>query len=196
MSNEKLHTEIAAANEPRRIITNPFSGERLAILTSANETGGQLLVFELFLPPGKHVPSRHTHPRQEERFTVLSGTMRFWLGWRTFLAKPGDTVTVPRGVAHWFGNAGSDESRTRVEVRPALQTEELFETTAAVELGEHPSIFAQVRQLPNIARMLLKFQHEVAVPDLPSWIVRPALMTVARLGRHSDNIDSERARHA
>ena len=42
------------------------------------------------------------------------------LGWRTVLAKPGDTVTVPRGVAHWFGNAGPGESRARVEVRPAL----------------------------------------------------------------------------
>ena len=156
----------------------------------------RLLVFELFLPPGKHVPSRHTHPLQEELFTILSGTMRFWLGWRIVLAKPGDTVTVPRGVAHWFGNAGPSESRARVEVRPALQTQQLFETAAKVEFGEHPSILEQVRQLPNVARMLLKFRREVAVPDLPEWIVHPVLTAVARLGGRRDKSITERANDA
>lgn len=183
---EYLVAERAGMYEPHRVITNRFSGERLVILTNGEETDGQLLVFELFLPPGKHVPSRHTHPLQEELFTVLSGTMRFWVGWRMILAKPGDTVAVPRGVAHWFGNAGSSESRARVEVRPALHTQELFEAAAKVELGEHPSILEQARQFPNIARMLLRFQHEVAVPDLPAWAVRPVLTGLARLGRRLD----------
>lgn len=191
---ENLQTETAAVNEPHRVITNPFSGERLVILTSGKETDGQLLVFELFLPPGKHVPSRHTHPIQVEQFTVLSGAMRFWLGWRTILAKPGDTVTVPRGVAHWFGNAGPGECRARVEVRPALQMQELFETAATVEIGEMHSILNWIGQLPNLARMLLRFQREVAVPDLPEWLVRPALKMVAQFSRRSNNAESRSAR--
>src|SRR5215467_15660456 len=63
------------ADAPHRLITNPISGEQIIIHTSGAETDGTLLIFDLFLPPGKHVPSWHTHPIQEERFTILAGTM-------------------------------------------------------------------------------------------------------------------------
>src|SRR5690349_10115311 len=115
---------------PRRVISNPISGEQIVIHTSGAETNGKLLVFDVFLPPGKHVPSRHTHPIQEERFTILAGTMRFRLGWRGILAATGDMIVIPPGVAHWFGNAGPGVVHARVEVRPALRMEELFATAA------------------------------------------------------------------
>ncbi|MBO0706281.1 MAG: hypothetical protein J2P39_13235, partial [Candidatus Dormibacteraeota bacterium] len=54
-----------------RVIENPVSGERIVIRRSGAETGGALLAFDLFLPPGAHVPAGHVHPEQEERFTVL-----------------------------------------------------------------------------------------------------------------------------
>ena len=43
MSMEDLLTETAAMHEPHRVITNPFSGERIVILTSGDETDGQTL---------------------------------------------------------------------------------------------------------------------------------------------------------
>ena len=75
-------------NKAGRMIANPISGEQIVIHTSGTETDGKLLVFDLFLPPGTHVPSWHTHPVQEERFTILAGTMRFRLGWHHILASP------------------------------------------------------------------------------------------------------------
>ena len=40
----------------------------------------------------------------------------------------GDEVTIPIGVAHRWWNAGEDELRVRMELRPALDTETFFET--------------------------------------------------------------------
>src|SRR4051812_8770070 len=114
----------AAAARPEndeRAIVNPVSGERIVIQTSGAETGGRLLVFDLFLPPAGHVPARHAHPIQTERFTVLAGRMRFVLGRQTIVAVPTDTVLVPAGIAHWFGNDGPEPAHARVEVRPALR---------------------------------------------------------------------------
>ena len=138
--------------------------------------------IDLFLPPGKHVPSRHTHPIQEERFTILAGTMRFRLGWRRILATPGDTIAIPAGVAHWFGNAGSGVVHARVEVRPALRMEELFATAATIDAGTQRSIRHWVRQLPAVARLLIEFQREVAVPDLAAWLVPWARELADRAG--------------
>src|SRR5919202_1072382 len=107
-----------------QVITNPISGERIVIRESAAQTGGRLLAFDLFLPPGAHVPARHVHPVQKEQFTVIAGRMRFSLGRRTIVATPGDTVLVPAGTAHWFGNVGAGVAHARVEARPALRMEE------------------------------------------------------------------------
>src|SRR5262249_36360908 len=110
-----------------RVIVNPLSGERVIIRVSGAETEGKLLVFDLFLPPGAHVPARHVHPVQEEQFTVLAGRMHFRIGRfgrRAIVAAPGETIRVPAGTAHWFGNPGPQMSHAQVEVRPALRMEE------------------------------------------------------------------------
>jgi hypothetical protein len=63
---------------------------------------------------------------------VVAGLMRFRLGVRTILAHPGESVLIPAGKAHWFGNAGAEIAHARVEVRPALRMEELFAANEAV----------------------------------------------------------------
>ncbi|MFL5803915.1 MAG: cupin domain-containing protein [Roseiflexaceae bacterium] len=180
---------------PRRVIVNPVSGEQIVILTSGVETDGKLLVFDLFLPPGTQVPSQHMHPMQEERFTILAGTMRFRLGWRRILASPSDTIVILPGIAHWFGNAGSEVVHARVEVRPALRMEALFATAAAIEAGEHRSLRYWLRQLPALVRLLIEFQPEVAAPGLAGWLVRPVLAIIARRDRRSVYADIAGAPH-
>ena len=166
------------------VIVNPVSGERIVIRESGAQTGGQLLSFDLYLPPGGHVPARHVHPVQEERFTVVAGQMRFRLGRRSILAHPGESVIVPPGKAHWFGNAGAGVSHARVEVRPALRMQEMFEalgdTGAAERTGGavHPG-------LTRLASILLEFQREVAAPHIPAFLSRALLAPLAWLGRRN-----------
>ena len=167
--------------EPR-VIENPISGERIVIRQSGAETGGRLLSFDLYLPAGAHVPAGHVHPSQEERFTVVAGRMRFRIGRRTILAEAGQTVTVPAGKAHWFGNAGAGVAQARVEVRPALRMEEFFERTEA--MGRAGTFLgSRLPRLRNLAAVLLEFQQEVAVPHAPAFLVRALLAPLAWLGR-------------
>jgi quercetin dioxygenase-like cupin family protein len=165
-----------------RVIENPISGERIVIRESGAQNGGQLLAFDLFLPPGGHVPAGHVHPVQQEQFTVVAGLMRFRLGRRTVLAQPGETVRVPAGTAHWFGNAGAGVAHARVEVRPALRMEELFEMTEALgRAGHFPG--TRLPRPTDLARVMLEFQREVAVPNVPAFLVKALLAPLAWLGR-------------
>ena len=176
---------------PGREIVNPISGERIIIRQSGAQSGGRLLVFDLYLPPGGHVPARHAHPIQEERFTVLAGQMRFRLGRRAFVARPGETITIPVGAAHWFGAAGGEAAQARVEVRPALRMQELFETTEAVghaAAGAGVShVGAWLARLAGLAQVALDYQREVAVPHIPASVVRVTLAPLAWLGRRRAN---------
>ena len=121
---------------PGQTLENPVTGERFTFTDTAGSTGGELLAFELALRPGGAVPIPHVHPIQTERFEVVAGLMRFRLGLRRRLAGPGDVVEVAPGVVHGFANAGDDEARVRVEVRPALAMEEMLaEVVAMAQAG-------------------------------------------------------------
>lgn len=152
----------------RPAIVNPLSGERITILET-----GDALVWELLLAPGGRVPSSHTHPGQEERFTVIQGRMRFRVGWRRLLAQPGDTVVVPPGKSHHFANAGPAPARVEVRTWPALGMADLLRTAAALATEQH----AAGRALPRLADMALfmrDFEAEVAAPVAPVAVRRAA----------------------
>src|SRR5919202_5114746 len=118
-----LASDPVMASPPiERLIENPGTGERIRLLTRAEETGGRLLAFELHLEPGGRVPAPHRHPGQEERFQVLEGRLRFRVGLRARVLGPGDAITVPVGAPHGFSNPGPTPALVRVEVRPALRT--------------------------------------------------------------------------
>src|SRR5258707_15049724 len=125
---DAVHVSSGDAEPPAegRVAVNPIRGGRVVIRVSGTQTGGKLLVFDLYLPPGAHVPARHVHPVQEEQFTVLAGQMRFrvgLLGRRSILAHPGETVRVQAGTAHWFGHPRARTSHARGGVRAALRPE-------------------------------------------------------------------------
>jgi quercetin dioxygenase-like cupin family protein len=164
-----------------RVIENQASGERIVLLQTAAETDGRLLSFELSLRPGARVPAAHSHPAQEERFTVLCGRVRFRLRTRTLIAEPGRAVTVEAGTSHSFANVGEETARLLVEVRPALNSEELL--VAAAELA---ATEGRARRLPRPVDLVLflnEFEREVAVPLLPQALVRVIVGALGRLAR-------------
>lgn len=165
-----------------RVIENPISGERIVIRTSGAQTAGRLLSFDLSLPPGGHVPARHVHPEQVERFTMLAGQLQFRVGRRTFLAGPGETIAVPAGTAHWFGNPGKVMAHVRVEVEPALRMQELLEATEAMTRAGR-FFGTRLPRLGDLALVLTEYQRELAVPNVPAVIVRALLAPLAWLGR-------------
>jgi hypothetical protein len=69
---------------------------------------------------------------QQERFWVLAGTIRFRKGRSTVMARAGDEVVVESGSYHWFANAGTQPAVVRVQVRPALSMERLYETVVGL----------------------------------------------------------------
>ena len=151
------------------ILDNPLSGERFFFRETATDTDGERLVFELELPPGGRVPGGHVHPSQEERFDVLNGTMRFRKGMRRVTAESGDSVVVPAGTSHRFANVGDDTARIRVEVRPALEMERLFETVTA--LAREGRTFANGIPKPlELALFMRRFEDEVRAPFAPGLV--------------------------
>ena len=168
---------------PGQVLENPASGERITFRQTAAETGGELLAIDLELPPYRRVPgSLHLHPLQEERFAVVRGTMRFRMGRERIMAGPGEVVVVPPGVPHDFANASPEVALVRVEVRPALQMEQLFETVVA--LAEQGRTFWYGIPKPlELALLLREFEREVQGAFPPRWVQRPVLAPLAWIAK-------------
>ena len=162
-----------------QVLDNPVSGERFIFSQTAADTGGELLAVEFVVAPQGHVPGGHIHPVQEERFEVVSGRMRFKKGRKTVLAGPGDTLVVPPGTSHRFANAGDSPAVIRVEVRPALKMEQLWETTVALA-AEGRTFRSGLPRPLDLALFMREFEQVVQPPFAPG-LVRTATAPLAWL---------------
>ena len=107
------------------VYENPVTGERAVIRVGTEESGGELLVNDLYVRPGGAVMGEHVHPTIEESFTVVRGRLEYRLDGREDVAGPGQRLLVPHGTAHDWWNAGEEEAHVIVEISPAARFEEM-----------------------------------------------------------------------
>ncbi len=168
--------------QPGDTIENPVTGERIVFLTIATQTGGEAVVIETHVQPGGCVAAAHVHPHQEERFSVIAGTVGFRLGRERLVVAAGGELTVPAGTPHRFWNAGDDVARFVCQVRPALQFESLLETMFALARAGKTNR----KGMPGLLHLaVIADAHfdTVRLPFPPAAVQRVGLALGAPLGR-------------
>ena len=163
-------------------IENPVTGERLVFRRTSSETNGEAVLLECFVQPTGFVAAAHVHPRQEERFEVLTGRVGFKLDGQEIIAQAGDRIVVPAGTSHRFWNAGEEEAHFVCEVRPALQFEQLIETMFSLAADGKTNR----KGMPNPLRLAVIARHhfdDVRLPFPPASMQRIGLALGAPLGR-------------
>jgi mannose-6-phosphate isomerase-like protein (cupin superfamily) len=103
--------------------------ETIVVVSAASD---RLEVLATYAPGGER-PPMHRHPRQDEHFEVLSGTVTVDLGGAVREYGEGEAFDVPRGVAHRMSNEGSVPARVRWTTSPGGRTLEWFRTLEATQ---------------------------------------------------------------
>jgi quercetin dioxygenase-like cupin family protein len=106
-------------------IENPVTKERKVVRVGTEDCAGRLLTVDGYVQPGGAVAGEHVHPDIEESFMVVSGRVGFRLDGRESIARAGERVHVPPGMAHDWWNAGQEEAHVAVEIRPGARYEEM-----------------------------------------------------------------------
>ena len=163
------------------MLENPVTGERIVFGRTTGDSGGAVLSFAYFLRAGGSVPLAHVHPRQEERFEVVSGRARIRVGRRLLRASAGESVVVPRGTVHRLWNDGEDELHVLVEFRPALRTEEGFEQLFGLAREGKLSRRGFPHPL-QIAVMAKEYRDEAQFPLVPAFVQRALIAPLAAIG--------------
>ena len=95
-----------------------FLGSLVTVKASGAETHGRVTVVEFLNPPG-FAPPLHRHIHEDEMFYVLDGEAEFHCDGWTSVARPGDFVVLPAGLAHSFVVISDDPFRTLQITSPA-----------------------------------------------------------------------------
>lgn len=93
-------------------------GDLYSMLATGEETNNAFFQFEAIVPEGGGPPA-HVHSREDESFYIVSGRLEILLGDKTYQAKQGDFVYIPRGTVHSFKNVGGDRAVQLVTFVPS-----------------------------------------------------------------------------
>ncbi len=161
---------------------NPATGDRNQNTATAQDSNGQLVRFSWRSVPGGTI-TEHIHPRQEERFTILTGEAHFTLNGKELVAGAGETIIVPAGVPHSEGNPGPGEIEGIVELRPALHAKELHEAFAGLVADGHTTPRGAPKNPLQLGATFWHFRHESRVTSPPIWaqnLMLPPLWALAK----------------
>lgn len=129
-----------------------FDGDKFYCKVSANDTDGDLYIFESTrLKEGG--PPLHYHYTQDEWWYILSGEYIIKVGDEVFHAKAGDCVFGPRGVPHTFAKVGAAESKLLMLFQPAGKMEQWF------NLVNNGTIAKMTEEEKDAARKAHGFEH-------------------------------------
>jgi quercetin dioxygenase-like cupin family protein len=165
------------------IIEHPVTGEKLIFRKTAQETGGALLEGELIVKPHGFVAAAHIHKLQEERFEVLSGSIRLRINGIEKEIQKGESAIVPAGTPHVWWNDSDFEARVLVDLCPALRTEEFFETFFG--LAQAGKVDKKTG-LPNplvLALIMREFKEEICLAQPPVPVQNVLFTVMASFGR-------------
>ncbi len=108
-----------------------FHGSTVVIKAAGATTLGQLAVLESTYPPGLSVPE-HVHDGEDEMFYLLAGELSGNCETRSWVARPGSFVFVPRGCRHGFAVTSAEPARALVITGPPRLDQQI------IDRGEPP----------------------------------------------------------
>jgi quercetin dioxygenase-like cupin family protein len=165
-------------------LVNPVTGLRTVFRKTARETSGELLQVDWIGERGWTTGPDHIHPRQEERFEVLSGKLGLRMEGAEHFLGEGEVIVAPAGSAHAAWNASSDdEVHALIDFRPALRTETAFETLAGLARDGKTNRAGAPKNPLLLALILREYEDEIYFVRPPLAVQRVIFGALARVAR-------------
>jgi mannose-6-phosphate isomerase-like protein (cupin superfamily) len=164
-------------------IESPPTGARIVFLKTARDTDGELLQIDDVMKGGGRVAIEHVHPHMEERFEILSGTARMSMRGQERDVGAGETVVVPAGTPHVWGNPHDDEVHLIIEFRPALRMEEWFETFFGLQKDGKVNPNSGLPNALQWAVISREYEDELYLASPPLLVQRVRFGLLATIGK-------------
>ncbi len=156
----------------KTVVRKPDEGEAFWMLdslyevkASGEETGGELTVMQMTIPPGMGPPP-HTHPGGES-VLVLEGQVRYHIGDDVHEAGPGSFFHIPADTVENFESANDKAIRILVVYTPGGIDRFFAEAGEPAERRELPPRSEAPPDLERIASIGAKHGLNIKMPVSP-----------------------------
>ena len=133
----------------------PVPGHKITIKLSGEDTNGSFSLLEVEL--NGDGPPQHIHKTEDEAFYVLEGEINVLLGERTFKAKAGTFVRIPRGTVHTFSRIEKKFAKVLAIFTPA-GFEKFFDEAVDLDVTDTEAYVAKA--------LAKKYNMEIVGPPL------------------------------
>ena len=110
----------------------------IRFLVEGEASNGSVAVFEFDVPAGAKLPAAHSHDAYEETIYGLTGVMTFTIDGDPIDIRPGDALTIRRGIVHRFDNHGETDASALAIVTPGILGPDYFREIAALATAGPP----------------------------------------------------------
>jgi mannose-6-phosphate isomerase-like protein (cupin superfamily) len=162
---------------------NRVTGERAVVLQGDEDGAGAPGLVHLTVRTGGAVIGEHAHPRLQERFRVVAGTLGTRLDGVERTLAAGDEATVPPGMPHDWWNAGDGEASVLVELSPP---DPRFEAVIATLWGLANAGRTNAKGMPGPLQLALlgrEFADVIRFTKPPAAIQKVMFGVLGALGR-------------
>jgi hypothetical protein len=115
-----------------KVIRNPKTGHEITFLHTAKDTAGQFLGMIATFQPQPQPELLYYLPQQTLEMDVLSGELTVLLNGQYRQLKAGEKLFIEANQPHVLWNRSTTPATINCRLRPALNTEHLLETIAAL----------------------------------------------------------------
>jgi quercetin dioxygenase-like cupin family protein len=165
------------------MLEHPVTGEKIIFRKTAKDTGGELMRADIIMRPHGFVAAQHVHPLQQERFEVLSGSIKLRVNGVKRELHAGETTVVPPRTPHVWWNDSDQEAHVLVDFRPALRFDEFFETFFGLAQAGKVDKKTGLPNLFVMALVLREFEKELYLAQPPLVVQRILFGLLAPIGR-------------
>jgi quercetin dioxygenase-like cupin family protein len=125
----------------------------IRFLLTGNDSGGNVSVFEVFVPVGQKLAApAHKNDAYEEVIYGIQGVLTWTVDGTPIEVGPGQVLCIPRGAVHRFDNLGSEDVKQLTIITPAIMGPAYFHDAAEV-------ISAAAGGPPDRAKMMDVFRR-------------------------------------
>lgn len=129
------------------------------VKVSSQDTGGAWSIFDGAIAPG-FGPPLHLHHHQEEWFQVNEGEFIFEADGTQYALRSGESILIPRMIAHRFQNTGKSTGRILILAQPSGTLEQFFEEFLSLSVSE-------LRGGSKMTELFARHGMELLGPPLP-----------------------------
>ncbi len=145
------------------------------IVKTPGQTNGQSLEMVWELLPYSGGTPLHKHPSADETYKVLEGELEVNTNGQWQILKPGDEMTIPKGIPHTFRNAADTITKVYNMHTPALRYEAYFvglhDIVNKLSEGGKKPLKMNLRVATHIAMLMKKYSPEIVSINPPNFIM-------------------------